>query len=248
MLRLEALTKRFVRPDGDTVTAVDRVDLDVGRGELLALVGTSGCGKSTTLRLINRLEQPDAGSVRVDGEDVAGLDVVRLRRRMGYVVQSGALFPHLTVGQNVALLGAPEGWSGERIARRVDEVLGLVRLEPSAYRERFPRELSGGQQQRVGLARALFLDPPILLMDEPFGALDPITRREVRSEFRATEAELEKTTVLVTHDLPEAFELADRVGLMSAGRLVQVGTLADLRDRPADPFVERFLEDYLDAR
>jgi osmoprotectant transport system ATP-binding protein len=241
VIRLEAVAKTFERPGQPPVRAVQAVDLEVAAGETVALIGTSGCGKSTTLRLVNRLEEPTAGRVRVAGRDVSTVPPVELRRGIGYVLQSGALFPHLSVRDNVGLLGRVCGWQRARCAARADQLLALVRLEPAEYGGRFPAELSGGEQQRVSIARALLLDPPILLMDEPFGALDPLTRAGVRAEFAATEAELGKTILLVTHDLEEAFVLADRVGVMSEGRLLQVDTPEALRRNPADPFVADFL-------
>ncbi|QDU69420.1 ATP-binding cassette domain-containing protein [Engelhardtia mirabilis] len=241
MIKLESVSKRFVRPDGAQVKAVDRLDLEVAQGQIVALLGTSGSGKTTTLRLINALERPDGGRVSVDGCEVGAVDPVQLRRGLGYVVQEGGLFPHLTVAGNVGLLCELEGQTRVRIRRRVDELLALVQLEPGEFAARYPHELSGGQRQRVGVARALALDPPVLLMDEPFGALDPLTRREVRREFAQLHWTLGKTVLLVTHDVREAFELADLVGVMSAGRIVQLGSPQELQARPANEFVESFL-------
>ena len=233
--------KTYAGADGRPVHALADVDLAVEHGETLALIGTIGSGKTTLLRLANRLVEPDTGSVRVRDRDVRAVDAIALRRGMGYVIQSGGLFPHLDVTGNVGLLCRLEGWDAARTRARVDELLELVNLPPRRFGARRPAELSGGQRQRVGVARALALDPPILLMDEPFGALDPITRREVRMEFAALRREVRKTVLLVTHDLDEAFELGDRVALLDAGRLVQVGTESDLRERPANGFVARFV-------
>ena len=240
MIRLEHVSCVFTGDQGAEVRAVIDLDLDVRAGETMVLLGPSGCGKTTTLRLINRLVAPGSGRITVNGRDTAGEDPVRLRRGMGYVVQSGGLFPHLDVTRNIGVLCELEGWPRARIRARVDELLDLVRL-PREVRARYPVELSGGQRQRVGVARALALDPPILLMDEPFGALDPITRGELQRDFRRLEHLVGKTTVFVSHDLDEAFLLGDRVALMSEGRLVQVGTQEDLEQRPASPLVTRFL-------
>ncbi|MEZ4416228.1 MAG: ATP-binding cassette domain-containing protein [Gemmatimonadota bacterium] len=245
MIRLDGLSRSFTQ-DGRETTAVDNVSLDVAAGESLCLIGESGCGKTTTLRLINRLLEPTAGRVLVEGKDTATVDPIALRRRMGYVVQSGALFPHLTVRANIGLLPRLEGWERARVRARVDELLELVRLSPRDFGHRFPSELSGGQRQRVGVARALALDPDILLMDEPFGALDPLTRRELQEEFHALKHTVQKTFVIVTHDLNEAFFLGDRVALMARGQLLQTGTIDDFRHSPATREVHRFLVRHLE--
>ncbi len=245
VIRLEAVSKVFTRQGGDPVTALDALSLDIRTGETLALLGPSGCGKTTTLRLLNRLVEPSDGRILVGDEDTATLDPVRLRRRMGYVVQRGGLFPHLTVARNITLLPELEGWTRERMSARVNELLTLVRLPPDQFRNRYPAELSGGQQQRVGVARALALDPEFLLMDEPFGALDPITRAELQQEFLELDSLIAKTVVLVSHDLAEAFLLGDRVALLNHGRLVQVDTPDDLRQRPASDWVRSFVQSQL---
>jgi osmoprotectant transport system ATP-binding protein len=190
-------------------------------GETLALVGRSGSGKTTVLKLINRLFEPSSGEVWVEGRPTTGWDPIRLRRRIGYVLQEVGLFPHLTVRANVGVVPTLEGWSHARMEGRVHELLSLVGLDPARFAHRYPHELSGGQRQRVGVARALAADPPLLLMDEPFGALDPITRAELQQEFRELQKELKKTTVIVTHDLPEACLLGTRIGLIQDGRLVE---------------------------
>jgi osmoprotectant transport system ATP-binding protein len=241
VIRLEQASRTFTRPSGESVYALRGLDLEIHKGETMALLGPSGCGKTTTLRLINRLIEPTSGRVLVGDEDTAALDPVRLRRRMGYVVQSGGLFPHLSIARNVGLLCEIEGWRRADVDRRVNELLELVHLPPAEFRDRHPGELSGGQRQRVGVARALALDPEILLMDEPFGALDPITRTELQREFLELERLVAKTVVLVSHDLDEAFLLGDRVALLSEGELVQLGTPDELRAAPATPWVERFL-------
>jgi osmoprotectant transport system ATP-binding protein len=204
-------------PQGKTL--LQSISLRVSRGETLVLLGRSGAGKTTALKLINRLLEPSGGTVLVEGKSTADWDAIALRRRIGYVIQEAGLFPHYTVAENVAVVPKLEGWSEDRQRRRVRELLSLVGLEPDEFRKRYPHELSGGQRQRVGVARALAADPPILLMDEPFGALDPLTRGEVRREFHDLQARLGKTTVIVTHDISEALLLATRIGLMEAGEL-----------------------------
>ena len=248
LIRFERVTKRFPLPGGGELRALDGFELDVLRGETLCLIGGSGSGKTTALRAINRMTLPEEGRVLLDGRDTAGAEPIALRRGMGYVVQRGALFPHLTVRRNVGLLCELEGWSAESTRARVDELLELVRLAPGDFAERFPSELSGGQRQRVGVARALALDPPLVLLDEPFGALDPITRRELQEEFRGLRRVQERTMILVTHDLDEAFALGDRVALVADGRVLQVGTPADLCERPADEHVAEFVAHNLPRR
>ena len=239
VIELERVTKRY---GGSDRAAVDELSLSVREGEVCVLVGPSGCGKSTTMRMINRLIEPDAGTIRVAGVDIATLDPVQLRRGIGYVIQDVGLFPHQTVAQNIATVPWLLGWDRRRAAERVDELLALVDLEPSAYRHRYPRELSGGQAQRVGVARALAADPPVLLMDEPFGALDPIIRDRLQDEFRRLQAELRKTVVFVTHDLDEAVKMGDRIAVMAVGgRLEQYASPAELLANPATPFVSSFV-------
>ena len=199
---------------------LDRFSLAVESGEVLALVGRSGAGKSTLLKLINRLLEPDSGAVIVEGRDTRAWEPIRLRRRVGYVLQEVGLFPHMSIGRNVAVVPQLERWPEARTSARVDELLELVGLPPDQFASRWPDELSGGQRQRVGVARALAADPPILLMDEPFGALDPLTRAELHREFRRIQARVRKTVIIVTHDMGEAFALGDRVGVLDDGRLI----------------------------
>ena len=205
------------------------------------LLGRSGSGKTTTLRLVNRLLEPTGGKVVVAGEPTGAVDPTRLRRRIGYVIQEVGLFPHFTVAANVGLVPRLEGWAPERIADRVRELLGLVGLDPETFAGRYPHQLSGGQRQRVGVARALAIDPPLLLLDEPFGALDPITRVELQREFRALEGRLGKAIVFVTHDVREGLLLGTRIGLLEAGRLIFLGTPAEFR-ASALPEVRKFME------
>ncbi len=210
---------RFRHASGREV--LSGVSFSLPAGESLALIGRSGSGKTTILKLINRLQDPSAGEVRVEGQPTTAWDPIRLRRRIGYVIQEVGLFPHLTVARNVGLIPTLEGWDLDRVQGRVRELLDLVGLPADRFLNRFPHELSGGQRQRVGVARAVAVDPPVLLMDEPFGALDPITRAELQQEFRELQSRLQKTLVLVTHDIPEACLLGTRIGWIQEGRLVE---------------------------
>src|SRR5947209_7680465 len=207
---------------------LSEMSFTLSKGEALALVGRSGSGKTTVLKLINRLFEPSAGEVLVEGVPTTAWDPIRLRRRIGYVIQEVGLFPHLTVARNVGLVPTLEGWEPERIRVRVRELLRMVGLAPERFGDRYPHELSGGQRQRVGVARAVAADPPLVLMDEPFGALDPITRTELQREFRALQARLRKTAVFVTHDMREAARVADRIALLGSGQLIALGTPAEL--------------------
>ncbi len=238
MIRLEQATKRY--PDG--TVAVQELSMEVRRGEICALVGPSGCGKTTTMRMINRLADPTSGTVEVGGVDVMDLDIEDLRRHIGYVIQAVGLFPHYTVRKNVGTVCALLGWDKARTAARADELLDLVGLDPSLYGDRYPHQLSGGQRQRVGVARALGGDPPVLLMDEPFGAVDPIARAHLQQQFLALQAQVRKTIVMVTHDIDEAVLMADRIAVMKeGGYLEQYAAPATILAHPANEFVANFV-------
>ena len=215
-------------------TLVEELDFSVRRGETLVLLGRSGSGKTTTLKLINRLFEPTSGAVDVEGKATTRWDPIQLRRQIGYVIQETGLFPHFTVERNVGLVPRLEGWAEERTRARVRELLDLVGLAPDQFAQRFPQELSGGQRQRVGVARALAADPPLVLMDEPFGALDPLTRAELQREFADLSQRLRKTIVFVTHDVREAFKLASRIGLFQNGRLVELSAPSEFLQSPHD--------------
>ncbi|HMR04239.1 MAG TPA: ATP-binding cassette domain-containing protein [Polyangiaceae bacterium] len=237
MISLQEVSKEWA----DGSAALRSVSLELAAGEFLALVGKSGCGKTTTLKTINRLVDPSSGRVCVDGKDISETDPVALRRRVGTVFQRFLLFPHMTVAENVGLVPELCGWSPERIRERVAELLELVELPSATYATRFPRELSGGQQQRVGLARALAARPKVLLMDEPFGALDPMTRDSLADAFRRLHTELGLTTLMVTHDMSEALVMADRIAVMDSGRILQVDTPSALLSNPKHEIVRMFV-------
>ncbi|MFT6083111.1 MAG: osmoprotectant transport system ATP-binding protein [Planctomycetota bacterium] len=242
MIEFRSVRKTFADANGKETVALHGLDLRIEPGQVHCLIGTSGCGKTTSLRLVNRLEEPTSGQVLVDGEDVREVDVIALRRRIGYVIQSGGLFPHLTIAKNVGVLCDLEGHAAKDVEQRVHALLELVNLAPSKFAGRYPKELSGGQRQRVGIARALALDPKYLLMDEPFGALDPLTRGELLSELQSLFSNLGKTVLLVTHDLNEAFALGQRVSVMHEGHLIQTGSRQDLMRNPATEFVANFVK------
>jgi osmoprotectant transport system ATP-binding protein len=237
MIRFEQVTKRY--PDG--TTAVDGLSFEVSEGELVTLVGPSGCGKTTTMMMVNRLVEPTSGRILVGGEDIAGIDPVRLRRRIGYVIQQVGLFPHRTVLDNTATVPALLGWKRARARERAAELLDLVGLDPATYGRRYPHQLSGGQRQRVGVARALAADPPVLLMDEPFGAVDPVVRAQLQEEFLRMQAAVRKTVLLVTHDIEEAVRLGDRIAVYGPGRIEQFDTPGAVLGRPATPYVAGFV-------
>lgn len=221
--------------------AVKDLSYQIMEGETLVLIGTSGCGKTTTLKMINRLIEPTRGQIEIDGRNILDYNLIDLRRNIGYVIQSIGLFPHMTIGKNIGIIPELMRWHKEKIASRVDELLSMVGLDPDVYRDRFPAELSGGQQQRIGVARALSANPPIILMDEPFGALDPITREQLQNEFISLIRKIKKTIVFVTHDIFEALKIADRLALMDNGKIIQIGNPKEIVENPTDKFVIDFL-------
>jgi osmoprotectant transport system ATP-binding protein len=238
-IELRNVTKRYA---GQKIAAVDNVNLTVPAGEIVVFVGPSGCGKTTTMRMINRLIEPTSGEILIGGEDVRKKDANELRRHIGYVIQAGGLFPHMTVAENIALVPRMLSWDKTKTAERTREMLSLVGLEPGQFANRYPRQLSGGQQQRVGVARALAADPPVLLMDEPFGAVDPITRAHLQDELLSLQDELSKTIVFVTHDFDEAVKLGDRIAILAEGsKIVQYDEPAAILANPADDFVRGFI-------
>jgi len=239
LIRLENITKQY---PGTADAAVNNLTMDVHRGEVLVLVGPSGCGKSTTLRLINRLIEPSAGRIFLNGEDVTTMNPSLLRRKIGYVIQQVGLFPHRTIAENIATVPKLLNWDKEKMSARVDELLDLVGMDPEVYRDRYPKELSGGQAQRVGVARALAADPDVLLMDEPFGAIDPITRDRLQNEFLRLQQDLKKTIVFVTHDIDEAIKMGNRIAILrEQSEIAQLDTPEAILADPADEFVENFL-------
>lgn len=236
---LDEVTKQY---PGQTKPAVGGLTLEIPAGSIVMFVGPSGCGKTTTLKMINRLIEPTGGKIVINGEDVTKMDGDTLRRRIGYVIQAGGLFPHMTVAANIAIVPKMLGWKKDKIAARIDELLELVSLDPAIYRDRYPKELSGGQQQRVGVARALAADPPVLLMDEPFGAVDPITRQRLQDELLNIQSEVQKTIVMVTHDFDEAVKLGDWIAVFDEGaQLVQYDSPERILANPANEFVENFI-------
>jgi osmoprotectant transport system ATP-binding protein len=240
MIRLEALTKTYATPKGN-VTAVDAVSFEVHEGETCVLLGPSGCGKTTTLRMINRLVAPTSGRVFLSGRDTGTVDPVELRRGIGYVIQQIGLFPNMTVAENIGVVPRLLGWDAARRRRRAQELLSLLGLPPEDFADRYPNELSGGQAQRIGVARALAVDPPVLLMDEPFAALDPVNREAIQDEFLRMQRKLRKTILFVSHDIDEAVKMADRIAIFHSGRLVQFATPDDMLAHPANAFVASFV-------
>lgn len=237
-IEFQNVSKKF---KGSGYYAVNHVSLTIEEGEFVTILGSSGCGKTTLLKMVNRLYEPDEGRLLLFGEEIAKADPVELRRGIGYVIQQVGLFPHMTIAENVAAVPKLLKWEKERIESRVDELLTLVGLEPKEYRKRYPSQLSGGQQQRVGLARALAAEPRIMLLDEPFGALDAITRIGLQDELLRLHREMNKTFLFVTHDINEALKLGSRVVIMNEGRILQYGTPEEIVRQPADPFVEMLI-------
>lgn len=240
MIRLDQVIKTYP----GNVTAVDNVSLEIKKGETIVFVGTSGCGKTTTLKLINRLIELTSGTITLDGKDITSMDSYSLRRTIGYVIQYVGLFPHFTIGRNVGVVPELLGWDKEKTHERTNKLLTMVGLEPDEFATRFPNELSGGQQQRVGVARALAADPDVILMDEPFGALDPITREILQDELSPLWNELDKTVVFVTHDIFEAVKVGDRIAVMDAGKILQVGKPAEVIKNPAHDRVTSFFSQH----
>jgi osmoprotectant transport system ATP-binding protein len=238
MIAFEGVTKIF---PGQPRPAVDGLSLEIPSGRTCVLIGPSGCGKTTTIRMVNRLLEPSAGRILVEGEDVMQIDPVRLRRRIGYVIQQIGLFPHMTIGENVGTVPRLLGWTKDRTAERVEELLRLVGLDPAEFLHRYPRHLSGGQRQRVGVARALAADPPVMMMDEPFGAVDPVVRGRLQGEFVTLLRALRKTVLFVTHDIDEAIRMGDLIAILNEGRLVQFDTPDRLLAEPRNEFVADFV-------
>jgi osmoprotectant transport system ATP-binding protein len=240
LIKFERVVKRFE----DGFEAIKGIDLHIPKGEFVALIGPSGCGKTTTMKMINKLILPTEGAIYIDGQNIADHDEVELRRNIGYVIQQIGLLPHMTVGENIALIPKLKGWKKEKYEKRVDELLDLVGLDPSVFKHRYPLELSGGQQQRVGVVRALAAEPPIILMDEPFSALDPISREQLQDELKQIQQSIQKTIVFVTHDMDEALKLADRIAVMREGRIEQYATPEELITQPANDFVRSFIGEH----
>ncbi len=240
MITYESVTKIFGKGN-NTVTALDNISFTIPKGEVMVFLGPSGCGKTTTLRLTNRLETLTRGNITIEDQNIMGLDIVQLRQRLGYVIQAIGLFPNKTIAENIAVVPKLLRWDEERISKRIDELLEMTNLDPDLYRDRYPAELSGGQQQRVGVARGLAADPKILLMDEPFGAIDPINREEIQDEFLKLQAKLKKTVAFVSHDIHEAIKMGDRIAIFNKGRLIQCDTPEIILTQPKNKFVSDFV-------
>jgi osmoprotectant transport system ATP-binding protein len=241
MIKLENLTKTFTQKNGTSLNAVDNVSLEVPAGEMCVLLGPSGCGKTTTLKMINRLIPSSSGRILINGEDTSGQDTVTLRRNIGYVIQQIGLFPNMTIEENINVVPRMLGWDKKRCRERATELMSMVALDPTKFLHRYPREMSGGQQQRIGVIRALAADPPVLLMDEPFGAVDPINREVIQNEFLEMQRQLKKTVMLVSHDIDEALKLGDRIAVFGQGKIVQCASPDELLAKPANDFVGSFV-------
>lgn len=241
MIELDQLSKTYTQKDGTQVKAVDAVSLKVAEGEICVFLGPSGCGKTTTLKMINRLINPTSGRVLLNGQDTSGIDEVELRRHIGYVIQQIGLFPNMTIEENITIVPRLLGWDKKRCQERATELMAMVALDRKKFLKRYPRELSGGQQQRIGVIRALAADAPVLLMDEPFGAVDPINRESIQNEFFQMQRQLNKTVIMVSHDIDEAIKLGDKVAVFRAGKLVQFDNPDTLLARPKDDFVSAFV-------
>lgn len=241
MIRLENLTKQFTQKNGKTFNAVDNINLHVPAGEICVFLGPSGCGKTTTLKMINRLIPLTSGKITINGQDTSELDVVTLRRKIGYVIQQIGLFPNMTIEENIMIVPHMLGWDKKQSHERAKELMSMVALDPKHYLNRYPKELSGGQQQRIGVIRALAADAPVLLMDEPFGAVDPINRESIQNEFLDMQRHLKKTVILVSHDIDEALKLGDRIAVFHKGKIIQKASPDELLAKPANEFVASFV-------
>jgi len=241
MIKLENLTKTCKQKNGSSVNAVDNVSLNVPEGEMCVLLGPSGCGKTTTLKMINRLIPASSGKILINGEDTSGLDTVTLRRNIGYVIQQIGLFPNMTIEENITVVPRMLGWDKQRCKERASDLMSMMALDAKKFLHRYPREMSGGQQQRIGVIRALAADPPVLLMDEPFGAVDPINREVIQNEFLDMQRQLKKTVMLVSHDIDEALKLGDRIAVFGQGKIVQCASPDELLAKPANEFVGSFV-------
>jgi osmoprotectant transport system ATP-binding protein len=236
-----AVEIKKVSKDYGSGTVLNNFSLSIPQGKIITIIGPSGCGKTTLLKMVNRLIEPDEGSIIVDGSDIKELDPVQLRRNIGYVIQQIGLFPHMTIEENISIVSRLKGEKKKALTSRVEELLELIGLEPKAFRHRYPHELSGGQQQRIGVARALFSNPSIILMDEPFSALDPISRVQLQNELKKLNKQLKKTIIFVTHDIEEALKIADHIILLHQGQVVQYATPAEILNHPANDFVRQFI-------
>ncbi len=241
MIKLENLTKQFTQKNGTTFNAVDNVSLNVPEGEMCVLLGPSGCGKTTTLKMINRLIPATSGKILINGEDTSQLDTTTLRRNIGYVIQQIGLFPNMTIEENITVVPRMLGWDKQRCKARASELMSMVALDAKKFLHRYPKEMSGGQQQRIGVIRALAADPPVLLMDEPFGAVDPINREVIQNEFLEMQRQLKKTVMLVSHDIDEALKLGDRIAVFGQGKIIQCASPDELLAKPANEFVGSFV-------